>query len=425
MMNRRRIAKGYGVSLAVLLVVGVSAACTPDTSDASAPPTVNATTIPEETESDPAEAEMTWADGTPIEFVALDGEQAQPANDGDGDGDFEVKQTLPDQWENEDVSPMAMGNEDVSPMVSGDGVQVLITVVPEDNFDSATDGMKKHERVGILQGEDVTIFDTFRSGDAPRQALRGDIGQGYAAWLETPSTQAGTAEWHLWAQDLSSTDGPILVTTSDDAAGDAEPSTLSESALAISGDRVFWHVQTELEDGALGNSLMSAALTGGDVRVDADFGAAPVAIEGGVAVLQLDGDVTTGVSMLDSAGAAKELIKFGTTVADDASVNELAGDSKTVAFVLDGAAYIFNLNDQQAARIGGTSAQGLAVCNNLVTWTDSKGEGGFGEHQYVYNVSTGDLTVIDTPNNVGAGICSGDSILWASADGAGGTITKW
>lgn len=409
-MNSSRFATSFGILIAVLMVAGVSVACTPKP---VAPPAVvdPEGPRPEVTKSEPATVDMTWADATPIKLLALDAAQARPAVE----SDFQVTQTLTGEWEGEQVLPMAMGPED----------QVLVTVVPDDNFDGATNLLKKHERVGILQGEEVTILDTFRSGETPRQALSGTIAEGYAAWTETASTQAGTLDWRVWVQDLTSTDDPILVGTSQDSAEDSESPMMSPFSLTISSDRVFWHTQVALEDGVQENRVMSAALTGGDVHLETVRAGAPVAVEGGVAVLWMIDDNPIAVSNLETTGAVKELIALFLTVEQRSAVREFAGDGETLAFILDGAAYIFNVGNQQATRVGGTSAHGLAMCNNRATWTDGGSEDGLGDHQYVYNVATKDFVVIDTPQNLGAGDCSGDSLLWSQMNDKGTTITAW
>ena len=422
-MKTRRFTKHVGLSVAVLLVVGVSAACSPE--PAKPPEVVETktpavTTTPAETDPAPAPGGMTWSDGAPVELTDLAASTALASTKSD------IKETekLLVEWEGEQIFPMALGPDN----------QVLVTIAPAENFDSATDGLKKHERFGLLQGKDVKVFTTAKEGSAPRQALFGTIAEGHAVWVETPSIQAGIDDWQIWAQDLASTGDPALLYESKDPAlGTSDFSLSEDSGITISGDRVYWAMQTGPTDGGSNTSIVSVPLTGADgaivigsgARTENDSGSLPTVVTDQVAFMSLAGDVATGVSLIEDPQVHSDFIMFGGAEDGDLDVRQIAGGEKLLAVSAPNDVYVFNIRDKAAIKISGSPVQGLAVCNNRVTWTDREGDGGFGGHQYVFNVGTSDLIKVDTPSNVGVGICSGNSILWAAADGKGATITKW
>ena len=422
--------------LAAIALLAVSAGCTagapaksvPLPATPSSPTTSGEPTSPAPTSTPaPGARGLLWPDGSAVEATVVDLKNARAAVD----GDYRIVAEVPATWQGKHVLTLAAGPNET----------VLVAVFPEDNDDEATGLLKHHTEVGIMDREEFKPFASTVDAvpdDAPRQTGGGTIASGYAAWMETPSTQVGSLDWRIFTKDLKTDAAPVLVAKAE--------SLDSAWGPVISGGRVYWETSEGPGDGTWSIKILSAPLVGGDVRVELDLASMPAAVDGGLVVEQLtEGAVvspddaaptdavirSTGISVFDGKGAAKPLVTFARPTTDDWFVREIAGDGPTVAMAIGHDLYVLGTSGTKATRIemaGGTTAGGLAVCGDLVTWADVPDGESDADHQYVYDVGTEELLVVDVPANAGASSCNGRTILWEAFnddDLMVATLTEW
>jgi hypothetical protein len=116
--------------------------------------------------------------------------------------------------------------------VTPDGL--LVTVVSETPPPGPEPGIKQ-SHLELVDPAGATVAIPGQDGARPRQAVAADADDRYVVWMETPSTQVGTADWVLLAYDRRAKQTHVV----DRAATGAD--TSANTPMLVAG-RVWWSV---------------------------------------------------------------------------------------------------------------------------------------------------------------------------------------
>lgn len=406
--------------MALAMVLVTCAACSwsppPDTSSGSVAP----------------QAVLT-GDQEPIDFTQVESPREATADD------YSVVGT---------ISPSEPG-EIYNVLAIDDKGQVLLDHTSESAYDPETNTMKEPGAIELWRDGGFTeLGDTTAlvEGDRPRQSYGGQLTDTDAVWVETESADLAVSDWRIFHGDLHGDGSPELVATSEEVAGqDDLPIVVGDTRPVVSNERIYWKTAYRSDDESYRTRLVSAALGQTGVRDELDLTGDPQPVDQGVVVFRMADETTegtdspdqtqdprsmTGVTLVRTDGSTQELVSFSSDTDDSWFPSNLAGSGAHYAFVLDGAVHVLSVDGDLAVRVpadGDLAVSELSVCDGRAVWA-LRDQSSTAVRRMVYDIASGRLASVETPNSFGGTYCGGDYIAWGQpgADGRNETVVaRW
>jgi|GEM_PF-1567689 len=411
-----------GAIVVALAVTG----CTPSQSD---PP-------PPDSRIDAAAGtSLHWADGSVVRPTLVDLGDARAANAG---SDYEVVvQTDPGNPRVDYLMPLAL-----------DPSGALVTArVPADQYTGGPALLKPTGMGSLDDGRQLTWDSTAAlvAGDRPRQVYAASTDQGVAAWAETASVRLDVSNWRIFTRGA---DGKVaLLARSEDVFDGDLPLVNGDTTPVVREGRVYWATAAPADDSgsSFDMRVQSRGVDGSAPAVtEAEGASQPAPTADGLFVVRSShddatvDDGTATVERVTEPGRTQPFVTYsgpaGTTV------QSLVGDDDRVAFVTStegdsgGVVYVLGTHDQTAVAIPLASSgrfTSLALCGDRLVWNsaDGSGQAPF-EPQYVMDLETRDVALVDVDHNYSGSYCSGDLVGWRALSDdpqalATTTITRW
>lgn len=372
-------------------------------------------------------------DQEPIDFTQIENPREATADD------YSVVGTISPSEPGEIYNVLAIDDEG----------RALVDHTSESAYDPETNGMKEPGIIELWRDGGFTeLGDTTAlvEGDRPRQSYGGELTDTDAVWVETESADLAVSDWRIFRRDLHGDGSPELVATSEKVAGqDNLPIVAGDSRPVISNDRIYWKTAYRRDDESYRTRLVSVGLGQTEVRDELDLTGDPQPVDQGVVVFRMTDETTegtdspeqtqdprgiAGVTLLRPDGSKQELVSFSSDTNDNWFPSNLAGSGAHYAFVLDGAVHVLSADADLAVRIPTDEdlvVSELSVCDGRVVWA-LRDQASTAVRRMVYNIASGQLASVETPNSFGGTYCGGDYVAWgqSGADGRNETvITRW